>query len=82
MNSQKMIQAAKSWRIDKGYVGKGGIIVLFKNKVQGWVNGLRDPQRWQPGCIAIDEAGNSWIASGGNDYDGANTWQTIPRPQA
>ena len=82
MDTQKMTQIAKSWRIDNGYVDKGGAIVLFDCKVQGWVNELRDPQRWQPGCIAIDEAGNSWIATGGNTYDGATAWQTIQQPQA
>ena len=73
-NIQKI---ASRWRKNNGYADKDGVIIVFKNKVQGWVNALRDPQHWQPGCLAIDNSGNQWIAVGGNDYDGAAEWQPV-----
>lgn len=66
---------AATWRETMGYIGKGGVVVVFDGVANGWMNELRDPQNWQPGCIAADEAGNVWIAQGGNDYDGAERWE-------
>jgi len=31
---------------------KGGVVVIFGNEVAGWMNELRDPQHWEPGCVA------------------------------
>lgn len=52
----------------------GGVIVLFDGAVQSWVNTLRNPNHWQPGCIAIDEQGRTWTAIAGNQGDGALMW--------
>jgi len=71
------LQTAQTWRARNGYIGRGGVIVVFDCIAQGWVNELRNPETWRPGCIAVDESGNSWIAIGGNDRDGASTW--MPR---
>lgn len=68
---------AAQWRQDNGYADTSGVIVTYQNEVQGWVNELRDPQHWQPGCIATDIDGNQWRASGGNDQDGAAEWQPV-----
>lgn len=68
---------ALAWRAQNGYIGRGGVVVVFDTLAQGWVNELRNPETWRPGCIAVDESGNSWIAMGGNDRDGASTW--MPR---
>lgn len=53
----------------------GGVVVVFKNEVQGWVNKLRNPESWAPGCVAVEENGTCHIAAGGNAYDGATHWQ-------
>ncbi|MGF6781630.1 hypothetical protein [Paraburkholderia sp. GAS334] len=50
------------------------MIVLFDGAVQSWVNTLRNPNHWQPGCIAIDEQGRTWTAIAGNQGDGALMW--------
>lgn len=52
-------------------VGKGGVVVLFQAVVQGW---LRDPEHWQPGCIAVDEQGRTWTTIAGSERDGALMW--------
>jgi hypothetical protein len=62
------------WREENGYSGRGGVIVLFEGNVQSWVDALRNPEHWQPGCIAIDEKGGSWTAIAGNQNDGALLW--------
>lgn len=72
-----MQRTAKRWRTNHGYAGKGGIVVIYAKEVQGWVNKLRDPGHWRPGSVAVDEVGNSWEASGGNDYDGAQRWRPV-----
>jgi len=67
-------QKAQSWRDDNEYNGKGGVIVISGGEAQGWVNELRDPQHWTPGCIAVAEDGSCYEAIGGNDYAGAERW--------
>lgn len=71
------LKTALAWRTRNGYIGRNGVIIVFDGLAQGWVNELRNPETWRPGCIAVDESGNSWIAIGGNDQDGASTW--MPR---
>lgn len=63
--------AARRWRTTWGYEGRGGVVILFDGEVQSWVNELRNPEDWQPGCIAIDETGKSWTAIAGNADQGA-----------
>jgi len=71
------LEAAQEWRVRHNYIGRGGVIVVFDGVVQGWVDELRNPEAWRPGCMAVDETGRSWVAIGGNDQHGALTW--MPR---
>ena len=50
---------APRWREQWGYIGRCGVIVLFDSEVQSWVNQLRNPEHWQPGCIVVDEEGKT-----------------------
>lgn len=68
------VVSALCWRKEYGYVGRGGVIVVFEGKGQSWVNELRNPEHWQPGCVAVDESGNTWTAIGGDEQDGSATW--------
>jgi len=65
---------ARRWREQWGYVGRGGVVVLLDGEVQSWVNELRNPEHWQPGCIAVDEDGKTWTTIAGNELDGALMW--------
>lgn len=67
-------QIANTYRNETGR--RGGVVVIYDGQVSGWMNELRDPQHWCPGCIAVDQDGNQWQAVGGNDYDGANEWKS------
>jgi len=55
-----------------------GVVVIFKGKAAGWMNTLRDPQGWEPGCIAVDADGHQWQATGGDAYAGAQAWHPLP----
>lgn len=72
MNTHEL---AQKWREQRGYTGKGGVIVICDGVVNSWVNELRDPNHWVPGCIAVDESGNQWISVGGNRESGAERWE-------
>lgn len=71
------LAAAQTWREQWGYVGRGGVVVVFAGEVQSWVNEIRNPEDWQPGCVAFDERGNGWITIAGNAEDGALMWLPI-----
>lgn len=67
-------ETAKAWGEAEGYVGRGGVVVLFQGEVQSWVNKLRNPEHWQPRCVAVDEDGRTWTTLAGTDRDGALMW--------
>jgi len=69
---------AKKWREDNQEMNmdylNAGYVVLYSRKAVGWIRVLENPQGWCPNAIAIDVNGNEYLASGGNDYDGAREW--------
>lgn len=66
---------AATWRQENGYANENGVIVISCGQVQGWVDRLRNPDHWQPGCIAVNEVGEVFIATGGNIDAGAECWE-------
>lgn len=70
-----IVVAALDWRMENGYVDQRGVVVFFGCTVQSWVDQLRNPEHWQPGCIAVNEDGDTWITVGGDERSGATTWQ-------
>lgn len=76
---EDLIKMARAWREEKGYLNRGGVIVIHDGIVNGWVNTLRNPDHWVPGCVAIDEEGRSWTTIAGNDREGALMW--LPNDQ-
>lgn len=74
MNSA--MQIAQQWRLGQtGPRATSGVVLVFGGQVYGWKNELRDPQHERPGAIAVDHAGLAWIAVGGDDQDGAESWR-------
>ena len=71
---QRQIQ---QWRSEFNLQNAGGLIVFFKNEIQGWINELRDPQTWAPGCVAVDDQGHCWQSTGGDAYRGAQKWCAV-----
>jgi len=68
------VDEAQRWRDEKGYAGRGGVVVIFNGSADAWVDKLRNPEHWQPGCVAVDENGRTWTAIGGTEQDGALMW--------
>lgn len=55
---------------------KGGLIVFNSfDEACEWINELRAPKHWEPVCIAIEESGARRETTGGNNYDGAESWK-------
>lgn len=71
-----LFKLAQTWREQNGYKGRAGVVVIFQGNVQGWVNTLRNPEHWQPGCVAINEEGQSWTTLAGSERTGAVMWLT------
>jgi len=69
-----VVEISRSWRVEHGYSGRGGVVVVFQGKAQSWVDTLRNPEHWQPDCVAVDEQGRSWTTIGGGERDGALMW--------
>lgn len=76
MLSKAMIKKATAWRANRTDL-VGGVIVFHGHELQGWVNQLRNPEHWMPGCIAIDTDGHQYRATGGDVYNGAERWELI-----
>lgn len=68
---------AKQWREANGYTDNLGVVVFYGSDVQGWCNALRDPDHWQPGCIAIDAFGLCYKTVGGDAKAGAAKWVLV-----
>lgn len=68
---------ANEWRRSRGQ--NRGFVVVCRggHEVAGWMDELRPPVSWIPGCWAVDIDNNLWIARGGNDYEGARDWVRI-----
>ncbi|MGY6251830.1 hypothetical protein ACXIVK_00100 [Paraburkholderia caledonica] len=69
-----LIEDARHYREQEALVAKDGVVVLFQGEVQGWVNQLRNPEHWQPGCVAVDAQGRTWTTIAGSERNGALTW--------
>lgn len=81
--TEALLNLAASWRKENplaiGAVGKG-VVVIFEGEVAGWVDEVRNPEAWRPGCVAIGPDGRyRYVAVGGNDYDGAREWAGVCR---
>lgn len=75
-----VVHLATKWRQERGYIGRGGVVVIYRGEVQSWVNELRDPTHWVAGCIAVDEAGQQWQTIAGNEVSGALMWLPLGNP--
>ncbi len=65
----------KNWRDAEGR--RGGVVLVYNGDIAGWMDKLRDPGHWCPGCLAFSERGGVWRAEGGNDYEGAHVWVVV-----
>lgn len=80
MNINALRDKASTFRLD-GAAPDSSVVVFFLGVLQGWSVGpdghLPNAADWRPGSIALDLAGEVWIACGGSDLDGADHWRHI-----
>lgn len=77
-NGDLRVLAQAYRRQNKGIIGDGGYVIFHEGEAVGWKHFLERPESQEPGCIAMDESGNQWIAAGGNTYNGALRWDPLP----
>lgn len=70
------VKAAYRWRGMWGYHGREGMVIVVDGVVDAWVYEVGYAERWEPGSLAINEAGASWTALGHNGVGGALMWLT------
>lgn len=73
--SDPTLKITEQWRQENGYLNRGGVIIVQGNYVQAWVRELPPANHWQPGCVAVNESGWAWIATGGDAVEGAEHWE-------
>jgi hypothetical protein len=76
--------ATENNRLATGYMAdrphlRGGVVIVFKGQCSGWMNELRNPDYWEPGCFAVDRRGNQYLAIGGDFQYGATSWNLVYR---
>ena len=81
MNIEQILDTAEKWRSDNDEKTTG-VVVVYDNQVAGWMNELRDPSHWQPGCVAIDENRKIYLATGGDDQNGAKLWLPVTKEES
>ncbi|MEO9589694.1 MULTISPECIES: hypothetical protein [Marinobacter] len=72
MNNQR-IKQAEAFRNELEY--QGGYVIFFAGEIAGWAQYLDRPSAWTPGCIAVDDARNEYRATGGDEQNGALSWE-------
>tara|TARA_R110000772_G_scaffold58539_1_gene132488 strand:+ start:17191 stop:17802 length:612 start_codon:yes stop_codon:yes gene_type:complete len=73
------IQAvAQAYRKEIPHIAIGGVVIVDQeHQAAGWMNRLRDPQGWEPGCTAVDASGSIWLAVDGDCVAGAQRWEQV-----
>jgi len=72
---KRLKDRVQAYRENEGF--EGGYVIVFHYEIAGWTRHLTNEtaQGWMPGCIAYDEQGEWWHATGGDEYEGAERWE-------
>jgi len=76
--TQTLLDVAKAYRKERPDL-RAGYVIINNLTVSGWSLSISgSSNKCMAGTWAVDESGNKYLAIGGNDYDGAESWQMIP----
>ena len=75
LTSERISQQSQDFRDLYDKTGSGGYVIFFDGEAVGWKLHLDNPGGQEPGCIAVDELGLQWVATGGDSYNGATSWE-------
>lgn len=56
---------------------EAGVVLVWLDEAYGWKERLCSPESERPGVYAVDAQGSAWVAVDGNDYDGAERWESV-----
>lgn len=70
-----LLQYIEKWRQENER--PTGAVVVYEGEIAGWMDSVRDPNHWCPGCLAFGSNGGIWRAVGGDDYNGARGWDVV-----
>ena len=66
---------AAAWRKEQTLNrATAGVVLIWENKVYGWKDKLSDAAHERPNAVAVDVSGHVFIATGGDDEQGARAW--------
>jgi len=65
---------AKRYRREEPRTPAGGVVLIYRGQAFGWKNCLGSASCVVPDSFAVNESGQIWQGTGGNDYDGARGW--------
>lgn len=78
MNNQFYIDLASDFRNDPDHKAyKGGFVLIFADSTYGWKYSISDPSSERPNAVAVDIDNNCFLAVGGDDYNGAASWELL-----
>lgn len=56
---------------------EGGVVLVWNGEAYGWKDALRDPEHERPGVYAVGADGRVSMSTGGDTYNGAQSWEAI-----
>ena len=74
---ERITQQAQEFRRQYVKAESGGYVIFFDGEAVGWKLYLDNPGGQEPGCIAVDDLGRQWVATGGDSYNGATSWEKL-----
>lgn len=73
MTADRLRDLSARWReLNPGH--DHGVALIWEGEVYAWKSELRDPQHERPGVVAVAADGELFVAEGGDDDAGAETW--------
>lgn len=80
LRMQKAAKLAATFRADNTDL-KGGYVTVWRLRDgPGWVCDLSFPDKFRPGCLAVSETNQVFVACGGGYWKGAEKWSLIYDP--
>lgn len=68
-------QIAADYRSQSGRIS--GVVVIYNEAVTDFIDTIRNPEQFKPGCIGVLRNDALYETVGGNDYEGATRWQRV-----
>lgn len=76
MSHNRLLGIASEYAAESGR--RNGVVIIYNGQVAGWVDKLRDPHHWCPGCFGVIQGNDHvYIAHGGDDINGAKSWVPV-----